>query len=948
MSTPLFSVCIICRDEEKTLPKLLTSLKEYLDIDGECCVLDTGSTDKTVQVAKSFGCNVIEVGEKYFAEVTKSMAINQKFVVRGEKSVVKNGDKYFNFSEARNQCASMAKKDFVFFYDADEVSIKMDIDKINELIENGMQQSEYNFCFAYDQYGNESIKFIQCKGYDRRLMEWKGRVHELVTPLGKAQPKRVFLDESVYKLGHHQHIETGRHSYMIGLAVDCFEFPKNDRHSHYLAREMFWNQRPKSALKEFKRHIALGGWFAERAESFIFIGDIEGVLSDPEKQIESYNKSFYVDSGRNTSLIRIAGFYLHNKNYQAAIAFAKAALEFNYTGFYADNLANYREVPHSILYKSYGWVGNIPKAQEHLNKCLEYQPYNAEFLRDTQFYFEYYDRGIPGWMTFKELTWLYEMSKTMNTIVEVGSWKGRSTHALLSGCKGTVYAVDTWEGSKDEKDDTNWMAKREDIFSMFQANTQSFSNLKIVRKTSLDAANQFEDNSVDAVFIDAGHTYEEVKADIGAWIPKAKKIICGHDFLPNVWMGVIQAVEEKFGKVKVNDTIWGVPLNKNIIPKIIYTIWLGNEAPDFIQKCIKTHIIEGYEHRMITLENIPTNIEYVNKAIAAKKWVKAADYLRMWYLDNYGGIYLDADMEVLPNKNFDDLLCHQMFAAMEENRFVANSLIGSIKGHPLFKKYFEKVESNFKGDDDKYFESSMEIFTPLAYEDPTVKVLQPEYFFPYNWQTGVINVTDKTIAFHQFAKSWLNSTDLLPTVSIIIPQLGRPEGLKRCIDSIDKLYYPKHLIETIIIEGDETVPQKVKTGLEKSKGSIICYAANDIEFTSYSLYRAVKLSERFGVVSFNTGEVLTDKGNINEHFIIRKDFIEIIGGQIFDTEFTHVGVDNLLYEKSKIVGQFIRCEDAIIHHYHFSKGEKFDEVYAKGWGNVDKDRETLRKKLLAL
>ena len=367
--------------------------------------------------------------------------------------------------------------------------------------------------------------------------------------------------------------------------------------------------------------------------------------------------------------------------------------------------------------------------------------------------------------------------------------------------------------------------------------------------------------------------------------------------------------------------------------------------PIGIRKCIESQKIAGYNHLLVTLDNYPKDIEYVQQAVAAKKWVKAVDYLKMWYLNEYGGIVMDADMEVLEGRNFDTLLGYEMFAAKEENWFIGYSLVGAVKNHRLSQEYLKKVPERFRGDDDLNFESSMEIFSDLVYRHKSVKILSPEYFFPYNHQTGKINVTANTISFHHFQKSWINSSDLLPNVSIIIPQLGREDGLKKCLSSIDKLYYPKHLIETIIIEGNSTVPEKMAMGLDKSSGTIICYAANDIEFTPYSLYEAVSLTDKYGLVAFNTGGLLPDLGNICEHFIIRKDFIDTIGGQIFDTKFTHIGVDNLLWAKANKLKQAIRCEKAIVHHYHFSRGGVMDEVYEKGWRNMESDRNKLKKLL---
>ena len=139
------------------------------------------------------------------------------------------------------------------------------------------------------------------------------------------------------------------------------------------------------------------------------------------------------------------------------------------------------------------------------------------------------DNGIEGWMEGADLLWLLNTAKEMDHIVEIGSWKGRSTHALLSGCRGTVYAIDHFLGSTAERESYQAEVKTRDIYKDFMESVGSFKNLQVLRMDNARAVKQFEDNSIDMVFIDAGHTYKEVLGDIKRWLPKAKKIICGHD-----------------------------------------------------------------------------------------------------------------------------------------------------------------------------------------------------------------------------------------------------------------------------------------------------------------------------------------------------------------------------------------------------------------------------------
>jgi len=432
----------------------------------------------------------------------------------------------------------------------------LDIEKINEIIKNpNLAHCEYNFIFAHDQWGRPAIEFTQSKMYNRKKMKWTGLVHEVLAPINEGGTV-TYLPQNIFKLDHWQ-LPGDKHSYLVGLAVDCFENSDKDRNSHYFARECLWTGRPKTAIKEFKRHVEMKKWPSERAQSMIFIGDAYGMLNQPEEQIAWYNRAFYTDSSRREALIKMAAFYQHNDNFKATAAFASAALEIPFSPYYANNKSHYEQYPHELLYWAKGWSGDIPGAQKHILKALEYQPLNPKLLDETKFYFEYPANKIEGWMTYPELQFLYEMAQKMDSVLEIGSWKGRSTHALLSGCKkGKVTSVDTFMGSAGEEAIHGPQTKDDGVYKEFMKNVGGFSNLIVNRKDSIEASKEYEDKSIDMIFLDGSHQYEDVCKDIDAWLPKARILLCGHDYC-DVWKGVERAVDEKLGGPdKVEESIW--------------------------------------------------------------------------------------------------------------------------------------------------------------------------------------------------------------------------------------------------------------------------------------------------------------------------------------------------------------------------------------------------------
>lgn len=159
--------------------------------------------------------------------------------------------------------------------------------------------------------------------------------------------------------------------------------------------------------------------------------------------------------------------------------------------------------------------------------------------------------NIHGWFSFDTLYTNAVQRFNDAKFVEVGCWKGRSTAFLAveivnSNKNIELYCVDTWLGSAEHTSVQEVVDNT--LYETFLNNMKTVKDvIKPMRMTSLQAAQQFEDGTLDFVFIDASHDYENVKADIQAWYPKVKTggVFAGHDYKDN-WPGVDQAVDEFF------------------------------------------------------------------------------------------------------------------------------------------------------------------------------------------------------------------------------------------------------------------------------------------------------------------------------------------------------------------------------------------------------------------
>jgi len=401
------------------------------------------------------------------------------------------------------------------------------------------------------------------------------------------------------------------------------------------------------------------------------------------------------------------------------------------------------------------------------------------------------------------------------------------------------------------------------------------------------------------------------------------------------------------------------------IPKKIFTVWLSEpniETPELIKKCIESQKIEGYEHKVVTMNDCAQLIDtgehkYLEECLNStlkNKWAKASDYLRVYYLYKEGGIYLDADVEILKNKNFDNLLYNGMFAGQEANGFIGTAIIGAQKEYPFLKIWYETIIKDFKGNDDKNFECSVELLTKGYWEygwyTKDFALLTKDYFYPYDHQADKTDITTNTITHHYFTKTWIK--DELPSISIIIPTLGREDGLKKCLNSIERLNYPKDKIETIVIEDKPRigVPLRVKEAYERSKGEYIVYAANDMEFTPDSLKIAINdsITHNKRLVVFDAG-VRNEFGYTCEHFLIKRSLVEELG-EIFDTRFKHFCVDDLLWKKAEKLNDTM-ISKAFIIHTHYSRigsGIEFDEINKLAVESYEEDTKLYKEELKKL
>ena len=210
-----------------------------------------------------------------------------------------------------------------------------------------------------------------------------------------------------------------------------------------------------------------------------------------------------------------------------------------------------------------------------------------------------------------------------------------------------------------------------------------------------------------------------------------------------------------------------------MIPKRIHYCWFGRGAKgEKEEKCIESwkKYCPDYEFVEWNEDNFDINYNsFVKEAYDNKKYAFVSDVVRLFALYNYGGIYMDTDVELV--KSPDEFLSHKAFSGFESNNWIPTGLMAGEKGFQLFKEFLDYYDDrNFLLEDGSLdTTTNCVIITDICkkhglvlngqYQNVDGFALYPsDYFCPFENETGKLNKTNNTIAIHWFAKSWINDS----------------------------------------------------------------------------------------------------------------------------------------------------------------------------------------------
>lgn len=345
------AIYTIAKNEEQFVEKWYNSAKDadYL------LIADTGSTDKTVEIARSLGINVVDI------------TISP-----------------WRFDDARNASLAFIPSDidYCIALDMDEVILPGWREDLEELLAQGVTRPRYKYTWNWNEDGSPGLTYGGDKIHSRKGYRWKHPVHEVCLAYGNTQEKQGWTKK--LEIHHHADVTKPRSQYMPLLKLAVEENPHDDRNAYYYARELMFYGQKEAAAKEFKRHLALPSavWNVERAYSLRYLARCE-----PENAEFWLLKAIQECAGRREIYLDLAKVYYDTKQWEKCYLTCLDILDI-------------KEKPLEYLSEAYAWgaapydfaaisayrTGRYKEAYDYGKIAFELEPNNERLKNNLEFY----------------------------------------------------------------------------------------------------------------------------------------------------------------------------------------------------------------------------------------------------------------------------------------------------------------------------------------------------------------------------------------------------------------------------------------------------------------------------------------------------------------------------------------------------------------------------------
>ena len=346
------AVYAICKNEEQFVDRWVNSMNEA----DEIFVLDTGSTDNTVEKLKKLGVNV-----------------QQEIITP------------WRFDVARNKSLDLVPEDYDICVctDLDEVFEKGWRDKLAQIWDKDTNRLAYNYNWSLDENGRPIVNFYIEKIHTRLGYKWTHPVHEILE-YNKNENKK-YTDEIT--LNHYPDNTKSRGSYLPLLELSVKEKPNDDRNMHYLGREYMyygkWNESIDTLIKHLKLPNAT--WKDERCASMRFIARCYQNLNRFDEARMWLNKAIEEAPYLRDPYLELALLEYRQNNFEEVKRLCLNALKIkSHQKTYINEVFSWNHTVYDLLSLCYFNENDIEKSTFYVNKALEISPNDERLINNKQ------------------------------------------------------------------------------------------------------------------------------------------------------------------------------------------------------------------------------------------------------------------------------------------------------------------------------------------------------------------------------------------------------------------------------------------------------------------------------------------------------------------------------------------------------------------------------------
>ena len=359
------TVYAISKNEEKFAARWVKSMAEADHI----CVLDTGSTDGTVEILADLGV-----------------------IVRREEIDP------WRFDVARNRSMELIPEDtdICVCTDLDEVFRPGWRAALERAWRPGTEQLRYSYIWSFDEHGRPGTEFLQEKIHAPGVFRWVHPVHEVLERTDGAVSWPVAEAPEIV-LEHHPDPGKSRGGYLRLLELSVRELPNDDRNAHYLGREYMFHRRWDEAIAQLQRHLTLptATWAAERSASMRFISRCYLAKGDQPEAMRWALRAVAEAPELRESWVQAEEAAYAGEDWPAAAFFGgKAVAVTKKSGCYINEERAWGAYPWDAMAYALYRLGDLEGAAAATERALELEPGN-ERLRDNMKFYRG-DRGDKG------------------------------------------------------------------------------------------------------------------------------------------------------------------------------------------------------------------------------------------------------------------------------------------------------------------------------------------------------------------------------------------------------------------------------------------------------------------------------------------------------------------------------------------------------------------------